>query len=384
MKLAKYPLPKNIASFLQKEKFFYLLYNFTKSHLSIEYQFQELSKARRALLDMVYSINSFLEYRYSEYPNPNSNAILGFCEKIDKLNSPFKQKSAIHKKNLPEIKSFISELYAFIDKKKEKIRNFKIQDDVSFTLSIISEGFTFSAVERLFAKNGISTCNERKFYRILEKISSPIIMYTNSICFQNFNDMNDGFILSFDCVWAHSRKSNQCFGALINVNTDKVIGWNVAENEELSPQSLEAEVLKSLKKIYMDDRVVGHIQDGDVATINSIQEWNQDIQIYFDQNHLKGKMKRILEKFNKIGNGCFNPIKLKLVNFFKFLLTNKTLSVYQKKYQWVNVVNHFLGEHGLCLHSYRYYENCPDPNSVHHIHSEETVIGDDHLHEESE
>ncbi|KAK8881977.1 hypothetical protein M9Y10_044616 [Tritrichomonas musculus] len=134
----------------------------------------------------------------------------------------------------------------------------------------------------------------------------------------------------------------------------------------------------------MDDRIVGHIQDGDVATINLIQEWNQDIQIYFDPNHLKGKMKRILEKFNKIVIGCFNPIKLKLVNFFKFLLTNKTLSVYQKKYQWVNVVNHFLGEHGLCLHSYQYYENCPDPNSFHHNHSEETVIGDDHLHEESE
>lgn len=120
MKLAKYPLTKNMASFLQKEKFFYLLYNFTKSHLSIEYLFQELSKARRTLLDMVYSINDFLEYRYSEYPSPNSNAILGFCEKIDKLNSPFKQKSAIHKKISQKLNHLLVNYMHLLIKKKKK------------------------------------------------------------------------------------------------------------------------------------------------------------------------------------------------------------------------------------------------------------------------
>lgn len=69
-------------------------------------------------------------------------------------------------------------------------------------------------------------------------------MCINSICFQNFSNIHDSAILSFDCAWSHGRKSKQCLGALINVNRDEVIGWKVVENEDLSPQSLETKALK--------------------------------------------------------------------------------------------------------------------------------------------
>lgn len=40
-----------------------------------------------------------------------------------------------------------------------------------------------------------------------------------------------------------------------------------------------------------------------------------------------------------------------LKEFFKYLTKNKSLIVEQKKFQWLNAINHLLGKHGLCLHS---------------------------------
>ena len=79
-------------------------------------------------------------------------------------------------------------------------------------------------------------------------------------------------------------------------------------------------------------------------------------------NHTKGKFNRILEKFNEKGDKCFNPIKQKLTNFFTLLLNNKILTISQKKFQWQNVLNHFIGIHKYCLHSYADISLCPEYN----------------------
>ena len=71
--------------------------------------------------------------------------------------------------------------------------------------------------------------------------------------------MKQNAVLSFNCAWGHNRKSNQCFGFIINTNTDKVVGWEIVENNELSPQ----------KDIYADERVTGHIHHGDLQIFKS-------------------------------------------------------------------------------------------------------------------
>ena len=81
-------------------------------------------------------------------------------------------------------------------------------------------------------------------------------------------------------LWAHRRKSYQCFGALINTLTDKIICWSVVQNKNFSPQRLENEVLKKFENVYKDQRIIGHVQDGDVKTINIVKKYRNDIKIF--------------------------------------------------------------------------------------------------------
>ena len=121
---------------------------------------------------------------------------------------------------------------------------------------------------------------------------------------------------------------------------------------------------KKFKEIYQDNRVIGHVQDGDLGTINLIHNFRKDIKVFLDPNHIKGKFSRILNNFNSKCNNFFASFQSQLLHFFKFLLYNKTLTIEQKKFQWTNVHNHFLGNHGLCLHSFINISNCPEPLNV--------------------
>lgn len=127
---------------------------------------------------------------------------------------------------------------------------------------------------------------------------------------------------------------------------------------------MESEVLKKFKNIYQDKRIVGHVQDGDLGNINIVRNFRNDIKIYLDPNHIKGKFARVLEKFNQKCNNCFSSFQNQLLHFFKYLLYNKTLTITQKKFQWINVHDHFIGKHGLCLHSFTNISNCPEPLTV--------------------
>lgn len=62
----------------------------------------------------------------------------------------------------------------------------------------------------------------------------------------------------------------------------------------------------------------GHVQDGDLMTMNLINECNKNIVIFIDPNHIKGKFNRLLEKFNEKGDNCFNPLKKKLSEKLQF------------------------------------------------------------------
>lgn len=69
-------------------------------------------------------------------------------------------------------------------------------------------------------------------------------------------------------------------------------------------QRLESEVLFSQKDIYTYKRVTGHVQDGDLQTINLVKEFKQSINIFMDPNHVK--FARILNKFNERGKKFFS------------------------------------------------------------------------------
>ena len=99
-------------------------------------------------------------------------------------------------------------------------------------LSVLSEGLAFTAVERLIAKNSISICTEKKSLINFELLS-----------------MGCESILSFDCAWWHKRNSHQCFSAIFDIITEKIVGWNATENKLIPSQQFEGEILTSMKYI---------------------------------------------------------------------------------------------------------------------------------------
>lgn len=106
------------------------------------------------------------------------------------------------------------------------------------------------------------------------------------------------------------------------------------------------------------------MQDGDLMIFNMVQEWNREINIFLDPNHIKCKFHRILDKFDQKGNYCFGTIKNILSSFFNRLLYENKLTIGQKKLQWLNVIHHITGEHGVCMHSFSNITNCPDPIEI--------------------
>ena len=90
-----------------------------------------------------------------------------------------------------------------------------------------------------------------KFLEIL--IRDPLIK-------KDFLDCLNQYVL-YGNQGRNRSKPHQCFGALINSSTDKVIAWNVVEDKE-------SQVFSSMKNIYLDKRIIGHIQDGDINKLN--------------------------------------------------------------------------------------------------------------------
>lgn len=164
--------------------------------------------------------------------------------------------------------------------------------------------------------------------------------------------MKPNAVLSFDGAWAHCRRSYQCIGTFIDQQSDKIVSFGIKEDKNESPQSLENMIFKEISNVYLDERVVGHIQDGDVKNKNVLDQLvNKDIKRYLDRNHAKGVVRRRLVKANKLSGSLLSPFIEPLIRFFNRLAKNKTLTIEQKKFQWRNSLDHFKGYHDFCMHS---------------------------------
>lgn len=153
---------------------------------------------------------------------PNSSNIVDYCDKIIQFNDPFLQN--VNKKTLIfQKRQIIAEIDEILNNETEKQTNYKIQNDISFCISLLSERLNFCSIERFLAKNNISILSESKFYYILNQLNQIIIDYSKQICEENFLSIKNNMILSFDSSWAHKRRSFQCFGALIDAISGKII-----------------------------------------------------------------------------------------------------------------------------------------------------------------
>lgn len=150
-----------------REDFFYLPYNRTKKYLSSQYLILHLSIVRKKLLELISSVGNLLDQQDKISLSSDCikedhviDMIFDFCEQVNLIQNPFIKQTK--KQNL-EKEVIISQIDEKILTKSPKKTNYKITDEVSLILSIVSEGLSFAVVERLFAKNHITIINEKKF-----------------------------------------------------------------------------------------------------------------------------------------------------------------------------------------------------------------------------
>lgn len=89
-----------------------------------------------------------------------------------------------------------------------------LKDNKALVLSVLSEGLGFAQVEKFLAKNRIRCPSSSQFYEIQMELE-PIVQ-----------QMVEGTVLNYDAAWAHTRRSNQYIGTLIDQLKNKV-GSNV-------------------------------------------------------------------------------------------------------------------------------------------------------------
>lgn len=120
---------------------------------------------------MLLSIDNLIEENTFKYKFnliiPKSNEIIQYCEDIIKFDHPYINAKKMNQKSVDKLK-IISEIDQYIisqTKETKKTTNYRIQCDISFVLSLISEGLNFYSIERFLAKNNILICSEKSFMK---------------------------------------------------------------------------------------------------------------------------------------------------------------------------------------------------------------------------
>ena len=83
---------------------------------------------------------------------PNSSNIVDYYYKIIQFNDPFLQ-NVNKKSNIFQKRQIIAEIDQMLNNETEKQTNYKIQNDISFCLSLLREGFNFCFSVHFLVKN---------------------------------------------------------------------------------------------------------------------------------------------------------------------------------------------------------------------------------------
>lgn len=169
MELGKYIFQKEMKDFLQAIYFLFNCLILPKKNLSKEYLFQKLQIAKDKLQNILTSIENLFKENTIPFKYPlvieNSPKIIDFCESFIQFDDPFLNHHNKITKKSNEKQIVIAELENEINKNNTQMNNcsYNIQNDISFVLAVLSEGFSFSTIERFMAKINITIAQKKKF-----------------------------------------------------------------------------------------------------------------------------------------------------------------------------------------------------------------------------
>lgn len=138
--------------------------------------------------------------------------------------------------------------------------HYSIDNDMTFTISILIFGLSYQIARNLFNFNGIDVCSEKKFYQYQNQIS-PIIIQMAKESAKNFSKkIENDTIISIDGAWDHRRHGTACIVTFIDLKTRKIIDFEISTTPKPFVQGNTNECSRNLEK----DQLKNWLRDGNI------------------------------------------------------------------------------------------------------------------------
>ena len=234
-----------------------------------------------------------------------------------------------------------------------------------FVLSTIASGLTFSKIYQ-FKKMMREDCpieDPDKFY-LIQKIISPLIIATakrNVIKYQK--QIQEDTVISLDGSWDHKRNGKFCIVEVFGTKNKKIIDYEVISKKTMKnseanysgpSNQMEIECVKPIvERLKTNSKIIGYVHDQDAKLTNYMEE-NWNIQEFIDPNHANKSFTNRFESYKKgniknVKKGLLSGVQ-KSLSKFRHILINSTFDSEQKVSLWLNSVEHYKGNHTLCIH----------------------------------
>ena len=247
--------------------------------------------------------------------------------------------------------------------------------------STLVSGGTFNQMETFCANMNIQYVAKTTFYRIQKQIGSIIKELAEESMRKCRESLTRDSIVCADGRYPIRRNSSHCTVDIIDNKTGKVLALGTVDktstfhpNETFNDTSnmMETEALRrALSQFETFENLTSIVIDGDNKNKKVIEDTGKDIKILRDPNHAKLSFEKYLSKetnkwktMDPSGQDCFAGVREKIKRWYTDLLY-MDIPLEQKKMQWMNVVEHLLGNHSNCLQhdptSYIWKEGLDNP-----------------------
>ena len=253
-----------------------------------------------------------------------------------------------------------------------------LKDPILYTATVLTRGFSYTSFTEAMILLGLGdVCpSASTFYRTLPIIQEAVAVVTERALSEARSLITSPRCIGFDAGWAHCRNSRQCFGGFIDIETGMIIdffmGWLLVGNstDKIAarlasddhhmeaykgyPQTMEPRIFRKIFPHWANsDSIIGLVQDNEHDHHGMMKKlwakYQGSRRRYVDVNH---NVKHFIAYTKKV-LGKQNRFAFELEKWIKFLLHNKELTEERKIELWDNTVNHFKGDHTLCVHGER-------------------------------
>lgn len=233
----------------------------------------------------------------------------------------------------------------------------RITNIIQFVLSTIVTGLSYTKLSLNYILNNIIPPSSSAFYKAQKKVVQVIVDFARESCAHAREHMLKNTIVAVDGAWDHIRNGSHCLiqWTSINKTYKKVLDYEIVirSNKQLAgnysgqPNLMEGVGLTRLLQRWVGCKSIKkYVHDGDVKHDSIVRSVFSNIIERRDPGHY---VKNIKKMFLTKPYSELSLLSKRLMRFLKYLLHEGKYTIAQKKELWLNVPNHYCGDHSHCI-----------------------------------